>query len=90
MTPQPRDHHGSTYRAAWIEATGELYSVRHGGPRNLGRVTVLARMSADALDHELDGWRAACDADEPGTYEWLVRQTAAVEKRSRLPAAEPA
>src|SRR6266498_1009793 len=50
---------GSTYRAAWVEDTGELYSVRHGSPEDGHRVTVLARLSADALERELAGARFA-------------------------------
>jgi hypothetical protein len=61
----------STYRAAWVADTGELYTVRHGSSTEAGRVTVLARLGADRLERELDGWREVCDSGEPGTYEWL-------------------
>jgi hypothetical protein len=61
----------STYRAAWVADTGELYTVRHGSSTDAGRVTVLARLGADRLERELDGWREVCDSGEPGTYEWL-------------------
>jgi hypothetical protein len=61
----------STYRAAWIADTGELYTVRHGSPAEASRVTVLARLGPEGLERELDGWREVCDSNEPGTYEWL-------------------
>jgi hypothetical protein len=72
-----RDH--STYRAAWIEDTGELYSVRHGSPTEGARVTVLARLDGGTLDRTLHGWRAVCDSDEPGSYEWLQERARAVD-----------
>jgi hypothetical protein len=75
-----RDH--STYRAAWIEDTGELYSVRHGSPTEGGGVTVLARVDGGTLDHALHGWRAVCDSDEPGSYEWLQERARAVDAAS--------
>jgi hypothetical protein len=61
----------STYRAAWIADTGELYTVRHGAPAEASRVTVLARLGADRLERALKGWREVLDTGEPGTYEWL-------------------
>jgi hypothetical protein len=67
----------STYRAAWIADTGELYTVRHGSPTETSRVTVLARVASDMLERALDGWREVCDRDEPGTYEWLLARARA-------------
>ena len=61
----------STYRAAWIAGTGELYAVRHGSPSETSRVSVLARLGPEGLARALDGWREIVDSDEPGTYEWL-------------------
>jgi hypothetical protein len=61
----------STYRAAWIADTGELYTVRHGSSTEAGRVSVLGRLGADRLESALRGWRDVCDRNEPGTYEWL-------------------
>jgi hypothetical protein len=66
-----RAHDKSTYRAAWIADTGELYTVRHGNTGDASRVTVLARLGADRLERALDGWQAVLDSGEPGTYEWL-------------------
>lgn len=69
----------STYRAAWIAETGELYSVRHGGPTEADRVTLLARLDAPALERALDGWRQVCDTGEPGSYEWLQERARAAD-----------
>jgi hypothetical protein len=84
-----RAHDGSTYRAAWIVDTGELYSVRHGGPAEPDRVTILARVDATTLNRELDGWREVCDAGEPGSYEWL-RERARAADASSARVSEPA
>jgi hypothetical protein len=80
-----RSVHGTTYRAAWIADTQELYSVRHSGDTADAEVTVLARVGADALDRALAGWRRICEAGEPGSYEWLVERA-----RSAWRAAAPA
>ena len=66
-----RDLDESTYRAAWIADTGELYTVRHGNPSEASRVTVLAQLGADRLERALEGWHEVSDSGEPGTYEWL-------------------
>ena len=84
-----REHDKSTYRAAWIVDTGELYSVRHGGPTEPGRVTILARVDAATLEREFDGWREVCDTGEPGSYEWL-RQRARAADVGSVPVSEPA
>ena len=76
-----RDH--STYRAAWIEETGELYSVRHGNPAGDVRVTVLARLDGRTLDRALDCWREVCDSDRAGSYEWLLERAGAVDTTQR-------
>ena len=72
-----RSAHGTTYRAAWIADTEELYSVRHGGEREPAEVTVLAHLGAEALDCALAGWRRVCDSDQPGSYEGLLERAAA-------------
>jgi hypothetical protein len=74
---------GSSYRAAWIADTGELYSVRHGHPAEGDRHRVLARLSADALERELYGWLELCDSDELGSYEALRVRAAAVAAAER-------
>ena len=59
-----------SYRAAWVEATGELYLVQHGPDRGGGRVTVLGREpDRDALERRLAGWREICG--RPGSVGWL-------------------
>jgi hypothetical protein len=72
-----RSVHGTTYRAAWIADTEELYSVRYSGDTDDAEVTVLARLSAEALERCLAGWRRICEAGEPGSYEWLVERARA-------------
>jgi hypothetical protein len=69
-----RSVHGTTYRAAWIADTGELYTVRHSGATDDAEVTVLARLGSQALDQWLAGWRAICSTSQPGSYEWLVER----------------
>jgi hypothetical protein len=80
-----RSVHGTTYRAAWIADTGELYSVRHSGDTADAEVRVLARVGADTLERALAGWRRICEGGEPGSYEWLVERA-----RSAWRAAAPA
>ena len=62
---------GATYRAAWVEATGELIAVRHGEPPEGGRVTLLARLTLDELERRLDGWQEI--VGDPGSFGWLVQ-----------------
>jgi hypothetical protein len=71
-----RSAQGTTYRAAWIADTEELYSVRHGGDSD-AEVTVLARLGREGLERALAGWRRICDSDQPGSYEWLLERAAA-------------
>jgi hypothetical protein len=65
------DEDGPMHRAAWIEATGELYLVRLGpAAEGGGGVEVIARVSdADALESALRGWRERCGM--PGSLQWL-------------------
>jgi hypothetical protein len=59
-----------SYRAAWVEATGELYLVQHGPGRGGGRVTVMGHEAdRDALERRLTGWREICG--RPGSVRWL-------------------
>ena len=80
-----RARDGSSYRAAWVADTGELYSVRHGNSAADDRLAVLARVDGDALGRELAGWRDVCDSDKPGSYEWLRERAAAAGRRFRRP-----
>jgi hypothetical protein len=77
-----RSAHGTTYRAAWIADTQELYSVRHSGATDDAEVTVLARIAAEALERVLAGWRRVCDSDQPGTYEWLLERAAGARRET--------
>lgn len=71
-----RSVHGTTYRAAWIADTEELYSVRRSGVTDEAEVTVLARLAPEAVERALAGWRRICDSGLPGSYEWLVERAA--------------
>jgi hypothetical protein len=71
-----RSVHGTTYRAAWIADTEELYSVRCSGDTDRAEVTVLARLTPEAVERALAGWRRICNSGVPGSYEWLVERAA--------------
>ncbi len=77
--------HGTTYRAAWIADTQELYAVRHSGEAEDATVTVLARLAPEALDRALAGWRRIAETGLPGSYEWLLERA-----RSALQGTAPA
>ena len=63
--------HSPTYRAAYVEATGELYLMQHEGTPGGGRVDVLGRFDSFAELHRLvDGWEEVCG--EPGSIDWLL------------------
>jgi hypothetical protein len=72
-----RSRRGPTYRAAWVEATGEIYLFQHGlTGAGGGSVHLLAgRLDADELERRLDGWRDVCG--EPGSLDWLLARAAA-------------
>jgi hypothetical protein len=78
-----RGRDGVSYRAAWVEDTGELYTLRHGDSDAADRLDVIARLDEEALDHELAGWHEVCDTDKPGTYEWLRERAATAGRRFR-------
>src|SRR5437764_11095346 len=78
-----RARDGVSYRAAWVEDTGELYTLRHGDSGAADRLDVLARVDEEALDHELAGWHGVCETDDPGTYEWLRERATAAGRRFR-------
>jgi hypothetical protein len=62
---------GSSYRAAWVPETGELYIVNHCG----GRVRVIgAPLGAGELAARLDGWRNV--VGRYASVEWLLAQSA--------------
>ena len=69
---------GSTFRAAWIRDTGELYLVRHGDPdAGGGDVEVLACFPGDAeLDAAVRGFAHVCGL--VGSVGWLRSRTARI------------
>jgi hypothetical protein len=69
---------GATYRAAWVEATGELYVVQAGDPQTGGgHVEVLAVTDRAAIESALEG------RDERTSLAWVRRRVA------RLPRLAP-
>ena len=59
-----------SFRAAWVQDTGEVYLVQHGPSPGAGRVTVLAReRSWRRLTRRLGDWRAVCGSR--GSVQWL-------------------
>jgi hypothetical protein len=68
--------HGPIYRAAWVRATGELFTVRLGPLRDgKGEVTVLGRARSDReLEQALEGWQDACP--QPDSMTWLRHRAA--------------
>lgn len=82
---------GTTYRAAWIRDTRELYSVQHMSPDGQGgSVEVLGLIAPHVLEEAFAGWRDVCG--EPRSYEWLCERasryashgSAPVRPRARL------
>ena len=66
-----------SYRAAYVEATGELYVMQHEGMRGGGQVQVLGRFDSFAELHRLvAGWEDVCG--EPGSIDWLLARVGRV------------
>jgi hypothetical protein len=60
-----------TFRAAYVEATGEVYVMQHEGLPGGGRVEVVAtRDGIDGVLAELAGMDEICG--EPGSLWWLL------------------
>ena len=76
---------GPTFRAAWVEATGEVYVMQHAGTPGGGRVDVVAsgRPLPEVLD-ALDGWESV--VGDPGSIAWLLDR---LGRGSRAAPAEP-
>ncbi|HEY4280821.1 MAG TPA: hypothetical protein VGM91_21570 [Conexibacter sp.] len=65
-----RARDGTTYRAAWIEETEELYAVQHlDHDGHGGCVRILGHLPARRLQWALRGWPEQCG--RPASYEWL-------------------
>jgi hypothetical protein len=72
------------FRAAWIEATGELYLVQLGDAGDGGgHVELLAVFEGPALEAALSGWREA--HDEHGSLRWLRRRSGGIPAPSAVP-----
>lgn len=82
---------GPTFRAAWIEDTGELYIVQSGPPAaGGGHVELLAVTDRDGVERALAGWEPA--SKRPGSLAWLRRRASALPRPSgrRPPRSGPA
>jgi hypothetical protein len=63
--------HAPTFRAAWVEATGELYVMQHEGTVGGGHIEVLDSFDSFAELHKLvRGWEDVCG--DPGSIDWLL------------------
>jgi len=67
-----RSDRGPTYRAAWVQETGELYLFQHAltGPGSGSVHLISGTFDAADLDDQLDGWRERCG--RAGSLEWLL------------------
>jgi len=88
-----RDGVDSSYRAAWIEETGELYVVQAGPPSGGGgHVEVLGVTDRVGVEAALEGWQPR--AQEHASIAWIRRRAARLPRVSprprRPPAAAPA
>ena len=60
-----------SYRAAFVEATGELYVMQHEGMRGGGQVQVLGHLDSFAeLQRVVAGWEDVCG--DSGSIDWLL------------------
>ncbi|MCW3064421.1 MAG: hypothetical protein JWN32_1593 [Solirubrobacterales bacterium] len=78
------DGPGPTFRAAWVQDTGEVYLVQHGliGSGG-GHVEVVARIpQLERVDAALRGWRD--EVGTPGSLSWLRDRVAGAEAGARL------
>ena len=77
-----RDGADSSYRAAWIEETGELYVVQAGQPSiGGGHVEVLGVTDRVGVEAALEGWQTP--AREHASVAWIRRRAAALPRISR-------
>ena len=68
-----RGEDGATFRAAWVQETGEVYLFRHGD----GTVDVLGRrFGLGELQSALSGYRDVCGREASLT--WFLDRTAAL------------
>ena len=69
-----RAQRGPSFRAAWVQDTGEVYLFQHAlGGRGGGSVHLLgATFTHDELDRRLVGWQDVCG--RPGSLDWLLER----------------
>ena len=67
-----RARNGSSYRAAWVRDTRELYLFQHAlGGRGGGSVHLLAPLLDEGeMERRLAGWQDICGGE--GSLEWLL------------------
>jgi hypothetical protein len=72
-----RARHGRSFRAAWVQETGEVYLVRHGHPLDGGGVVCVEdrRFELRELLEAVAGYREVCG--RPSSLAWLVERLAA-------------
>ena len=81
--------HAPTFRAAWVQATGELYVMQHAGTLGGGRVDVLA----GSPTRPRSGARSRAGSSvcgEEGSLRWLLDRADHVPSHLRRAAAPPA
>jgi DNA-directed RNA polymerase subunit RPC12/RpoP len=84
-----RDGANSSYRAAWVEQTGELYVVQAGPPSaGGGHVEVLGVTDRPGVEAALEGWQAR--AREHASIGWIRRRAAQLPRVSSRPRRRPA
>jgi hypothetical protein len=69
-----RARHGHTFRAAWVQETGEVYLFRHGHPLDGGGVVCVEerRFELRELLRTVAGYREVVGG--PGSLVWLVER----------------
>jgi hypothetical protein len=69
---------GATFRAAWVQETGEVYLFQHGHPLDGGgTVSVIERrFGLCELQRALQGFREVCG--RAGSLVWFLERVAAV------------
>jgi DNA-directed RNA polymerase subunit RPC12/RpoP len=83
-----RDGANTSYRAAWVEETGELYVVQAGQPSGGGgHVEVLGVTDRAGVEAALEGWQAR--AEEHASIGWIRRRAAQLPRVSSRPRRPP-
>jgi hypothetical protein len=63
---------GHSFRAAWVQETGEVYLCKHGDPDCGGGIVLVLprRFGAREVEPVFDGYRGVCG--RPGSLAWLL------------------